>query len=54
MFPSDLFGVVLKLSDVVHPFIYPVLALCVVQLVRLGVDLGLPHCTLRASRCGSC
>ena len=46
VFPSDLFGVVLKLSDVVDPFFYPVLALCVVELVRLGVDLVRPYRTL--------
>lgn len=44
-FPSELFGVVLRLSDAVEPFFYPVIALCVVELVRLGVDLARPYRT---------
>jgi hypothetical protein len=44
-FPSELFGVVLRLSDAVDPFFYPVLLLCVVELMRLSVDLARPYRT---------
>jgi hypothetical protein len=44
-FPSELFGVVLRLSDAVNPFFYPVLLLCVVELVRLSIDLVRPYRT---------
>ena len=45
VFPNAIFGVVLGLSPAIEPFFYPVLALCVVDLVRLGVDLGRPYRT---------
>jgi hypothetical protein len=44
-FPSELFGVVLRLSDAVEPLFYPVIVLCLIELVRLGVDLGRPYRT---------
>jgi hypothetical protein len=44
-FPSELFGVVLRLSDAVDPFFFLVLALCVVELARLSVDLARPYRT---------
>lgn len=46
VFPSTWLGVVLRLSPAIEPFFYPVLALCVVELVRLGVDLVRPYRTL--------
>ena len=46
-FPNAwLLGVRLRLSDAVEPFFYPVLALCIVELVRLGVELVRPYRTL--------
>lgn len=44
-FPSEILGVVLRLSSAVDPFFYPVFALCIVDLVRLGVDLARPYRT---------
>jgi hypothetical protein len=44
-FPSGLFGVVLRLSAAVEPFYYPVIALCAVDFVRLGVDFLRPYRT---------
>jgi hypothetical protein len=46
VFPSEWGGVVLKLSAAIEPFFYPVLALCVVELARLGVDLVRPYRTV--------
>jgi hypothetical protein len=45
VFPSEWLGIVLRLSDAIDPLFYPVLALCVVELVRLGVDLVRPYRT---------
>jgi hypothetical protein len=45
-FPSEWLGVVLRLSDAAELFVYPVLALCIVELVRLGVDLVRPYRTV--------
>jgi hypothetical protein len=45
-FPSEWLGVVLRLSDAAELFLYPVLALCIVELVRLGVDLVRPYRTV--------
>jgi len=45
-FPSTSLGIVLQLSAVVDPFFYPVIVLCVVEFVRLGVDLVRPYRTL--------
>lgn len=45
-FPSAWLGVVLRLSPAIESFFYPVLALCIVELVRLGVDLVRPYRTL--------
>ena len=44
-FPSAWLGVELRLSATVEPLFYPVLALCIVELVRLGVDLVRPYRT---------
>ena len=46
VFPSEWLGVVLRLSPAIEPFFYPVLVLCVVELVRLGVDLVRPYRTV--------
>jgi hypothetical protein len=46
VFPSTWLGVVLRLSPAIEPFFYPVLALCIVELVRLGVDLARPYRTV--------
>jgi len=46
VFPSTWLGVVLRLSPAVEGFFYPVLALCIVELVRLGVDLVRPYRTV--------
>ena len=46
VFPSEWLGVVLRLSAAIEPFFYPVLVLCVVELVRLGVDLVRPYRTV--------
>ena len=46
VFPSAWLGVVLRLSPAIEPFFYPVLALCMVELVRLGVDLVRPYRTV--------
>jgi len=46
VFPSEWLGVVLQLPNDVERFFYPALALCVVELVRLGVDLVRPYRTL--------
>jgi len=46
VFPSEWLGVVLRLSPAIESFFYPVLALCVVELVRLGVDLVRPYRTV--------
>jgi len=46
VFPSAWFGVVLRLSPAIEQFFYPVLALCIVELVRLGVDLVRPYRTV--------
>jgi hypothetical protein len=46
VFPSEWFGVVLQLSPAIEPFFYPVLVLCVVELVRLSVDLVRPYRTV--------
>jgi hypothetical protein len=45
-FPSASLGVVLRLSAAVDPFFYPVIVLCIVEFVRLGVDLVRPYRTL--------
>jgi hypothetical protein len=45
-FPSEWLGVVLRLSGSLEPFTYPVLALCIVELVRLGADLVRPYRTV--------
>jgi len=45
-FPSTSLGIVLQLSAAVDPFFYPVIVLCVVEFVRLGVDLVRPYRTL--------
>jgi hypothetical protein len=46
VFPSEWLGVVLRLSPAAESFFYPVLALCVVDFARLGVDLVRPYRTL--------
>jgi hypothetical protein len=46
VFPSTWLGVVLRLSPGIERFFYPVLALCIVELVRLGVDLVRPYRTV--------
>lgn len=46
VFPSTWLGVVLRLSPAIDRFFYPVLALCIVELVRLGVDLVRPYRTV--------
>ena len=46
VFPSEWLGVVLRLSDAAEAFFYPVLALCIVDLARLGVDFLRPYRTL--------
>jgi hypothetical protein len=46
VFPSEWLGVVLRLSPAIESFFYPVLALCIVELVRLGVDLVRPYRTV--------
>jgi hypothetical protein len=46
VFPSTWAGVVLRLSSAIEPFFYPVLALCVVDFVRLGVDFARPYRTV--------
>jgi hypothetical protein len=46
VFPSAWLGVVLRLSPAIEQFFYPVLALCIVELVRLGVDLVRPYRTV--------
>ena len=46
VFPSEWLGVVLRLSAAIEALFYPVLALCVVELVRLGVDLVRPYRTV--------
>jgi hypothetical protein len=45
VFPSEILGVVLRLSSAVDPFFYLVLALCVIDLARLSVDLARPYRT---------
>ena len=45
VFPSEIFGVVLRLSSAVDPFFYPVIALCIIDLGRLAVDLVRPYRT---------
>jgi hypothetical protein len=45
-FPSAWLGVELRLSAGAEPLFYPVLALCIVELVRLGVDLVRPYRTV--------
>ena len=45
VFTNQLRGVELRLSSAIEPFFYPVLALCAVDLVRLGVDLARPYRT---------
>jgi hypothetical protein len=45
-FPSAWLGVELRLSAAVEPLFFPMLALCVVELVRLGVDLVRPYRTV--------
>jgi hypothetical protein len=45
IFPSEFLGVVLRLSPAIEPLFYPVLALCIVDLIRLGVDLVRPYRT---------
>jgi hypothetical protein len=40
-----MFGVTLRLSAAIEPFFYPVLALCAVDALRLGVDLARPYRT---------
>ncbi len=44
-FPSEILGVELRLSSAIDPFFYPVLALCVIDVVRLVVDLARPYRT---------
>jgi hypothetical protein len=46
VFPSEWLGIVFRLSDAIEPFFYPVLVLCVVELVRLGIDLVRPYRTV--------
>jgi hypothetical protein len=46
VFPSEWLGVVLRLSPAAGAFFYPVLALCVVDFVRLTVDFLRPYRTL--------
>jgi len=46
VFPSTWLGVQLRLSPAIEQFFYPVLALCIVELVRLGVDLVRPYRTV--------
>jgi len=45
-FPSAWLGVELRLSAAMEAFFYPVVALCVVELARLGVDLVRPYRTV--------
>jgi len=45
VFPSEFLGVVLRLSPAIEAFFYPVLALCIIDLARLGVDLARPYRT---------
>ncbi len=45
-FPSAWLGVELRLSAAMESFFYPVVALCVVELARLGVDLVRPYRTV--------
>jgi hypothetical protein len=45
-FPSAWLGVALRLSPAIEPFFYLVLGLCIVELVRLGVDLVRPYRTV--------
>jgi hypothetical protein len=45
VFPSEILGIVVRFSAAVEPFFYPVLALCLVDLVRLGVDIARPYRT---------
>jgi hypothetical protein len=45
-FPSEWLGVVLRLSPAIDQLFYPVLALCIVELVRLSVDLVRPYRTV--------
>jgi hypothetical protein len=45
-FPSEWLGVVLRLSPAAQAFFYPLLALCVVELARLGIDLVRPYRTV--------
>jgi len=45
VFTNQLRGVELRLSSDIDPFFYPVLALCIVDLARLGVDLARPYRT---------
>jgi hypothetical protein len=44
-FPSAWLGVELRLSASVETLFYPVVALCIAELVRLGVDLVRPYRT---------
>lgn len=45
VFPNQFRGAELRLSSAWEPFFYPVLALCIVDLVRLGFDLARPYRT---------
>jgi hypothetical protein len=45
VFPREILGVALRLSDAIDPFFYPVVGLCVIDFVRLGVDLARPYRT---------
>jgi hypothetical protein len=45
VFPNTILGVELRLSPRIELFFYPVLVLCVVDLVRLGVDFAEPYRT---------
>jgi hypothetical protein len=45
VFPSEILGVVLRLSSALDPFFYPVVLLCIIDFVRLGVDLARPYRT---------
>jgi hypothetical protein len=45
-FPGAVLGVRLQLSAAVDPFYYPVIALCLVEFPRLGVDLVRPYRTV--------
>ena len=44
-FPSAWLGVELRLSAAIEPLFYPVLALCIAEFLRLGVDLVQPYRT---------